>query len=337
MIRLARLSYIVSISVIALIILALLALKSGAVQVSFADLWSAFSNGADAQHKSVLFGIRLPRIIGAIAVGALLSIAGVLLQSLLRNPLADGGVVGTSAGAMLFSSLFIVLPSITTSFHFNASMQSIFAFAGAMLVSLLVMKMNSGRKKLSTSGIVLTGIAIGAWASAITGILIFVSTESQLRSLMFWTLGSLSGLNYQIIVLLCCALLVVFFGAIRCAHAMNQMALGDDEAELLGVNVKRSKMLIVILAALAIGVAVTFTGLIGFVGLVMPHVARMVVGFDHKKVIIVSALFGGFLLLLADTISRTIVIPSELPIGILTGLIGVPFFLRLILKHRSAI
>lgn len=329
------------IGLLLLAVVAVCGLAMGAVQIPVQDVirtFFSFGNDQPPAGHSVIMDIRLPRVAGAIAIGALLSLAGVILQSLLRNHLADGSVVGTSSGAMLFTAAFIVLPvKIPMTQMAQWISQAFVSFAGAMTITWLILRLNSGRKKMTGSGLVLTGIAIGALASAVTGFFIFISSESQLRTLTFWSLGSLGGLNHSIVILLWIILALVLYIVLKYAHDLNRMALGDDEARLLGIDTQRLKKILMITASVAIGVSVSFTGIIGFIGLVVPHLARLLTGFNHTKVILLSAVIGALLLLLSDTVARTIVLPSELPIGIVTSLIGVPFFISLILKSRRTI
>jgi iron complex transport system permease protein len=286
--------------------------------------------------SSVLLDIRLPRIIGAVAIGALLAISGVIFQSVLRNDLADSSIVGTSSGAMLASAIFIIGASrLFPSFNTDSWMQAAFAFIGAVSVSLGILKFSSNVRNISNSSLILTGIAFGSLAGAITGVLIFVSNESQLRTLTFWTMGSLAGLNLSTVSILLLIVFVTISIAYYYSHQMDLLSLGEDDAFLMGVNVRRIKLVLLTAASLAVAVAVSFTGIIGFVGLVTPHIARLLLGYGHRKLIITASIFGSLLLLFADTISRIIVLPAELPVGIVTSIIGVPFFITLIYKNQK--
>lgn len=291
---------------------------------------------SDLDTSAVLLNIRLPRIVGAITIGALLAISGVIFQSVLRNDLADSSIVGTSSGAMLASAVFIIVVS-----HFFPGLKNInliqaaFAFIGAISVSYGILSFSARGRNVSNSSLILTGIAFGSLAGAITGVLIFISNESQLRTLTFWTMGSLAGLNISTVTVL--ILIVIFTISITYYYSdkMDLLALGEDDAFLMGVNVRRIKIVLLAVASLAVAVAVSFTGIIGFVGLVTPHIARLLLGYGHKRLIIVASLFGAILLLFSDTVSRLVVLPAELPVGIVTSIIGVPFFISLIYKNQK--
>ncbi len=311
----------------------------GALQISLNEMCGALIGNnlsSDTDTSTVLLNIRLPRIVGAVAIGALLAISGVIFQSVLRNDLADSSIVGTSSGAMLASALFIIavsrfFPGLTS----IGWMQAAFAFIGAISVSYGILRFSLRGKNVSNSSLVLTGIAFGSFAGAITGVLIFISNESQLRTLTFWTMGSLAGLNIGTVSIL---LLIVFFTisiTYYYSDKMDLLSLGEDDAFLMGVNVKKMKLVLMAVASLAVAVAVSFTGIIGFVGLVTPHIARLLLGYGHKRLVIVASLFGAILLLFSDTVSRLVVLPAELPVGIVTSIIGVPFFISLIYKNQK--
>jgi iron complex transport system permease protein len=320
---------------VALLLLIVWSCGQGALYISFPEMYNALiekqkSGGLDI--SSVLLDIRLPRILGAVAIGALLAISGVIFQSVLRNDLADSSIVGTSSGAMLASAIFITGASrLFPSFNTDSWMQAAFAFIGAVGI----LKFSSNGRNVSNSSLILTGIAFGSLAGAITGVLIFVSNESQLRTLTFWTMGSLAGLNLGTVSILLLIVLFTISIAYYYSHQMDLLSLGEDDAFLMGVNVRRIKLVLLTAASLAVAVAVSFTGIIGFVGLVTPHIARLLLGYGHKKLIITASVFGSLLLLFADTISRIIVLPAELPVGIVTSIIGVPFFISLIYKNQK--
>lgn len=323
----------------ALLLLIIWSCGQGALYISFSEMYNALIGKQKLEGldiSSVLLDIRLPRIIGAVAIGALLAISGVIFQSVLRNDLADSSIVGTSSGAMLASAIFIIGASrLFPSFNTDSWMQAAFAFIGAVSVSLGILKFSSNVRNISNSSLILTGIAFGSLAGAITGVLIFVSNESQLRTLTFWTMGSLAGLNLSTVSILLLIVFVTISIAYYYSHQMDLLSLGEDDAFLMGVNVRRIKLVLLTAASLAVAVAVSFTGIIGFVGLVTPHIARLLLGYGHRKLIITASIFGSLLLLFADTISRIIVLPAELPVGIVTSIIGVPFFITLIYKNQK--
>lgn len=312
----------------------------GAYELSIPKLWAALLGPTEDMSHFLIWNIRIPRVLLAAAVGGGLAIAGAAIQGLFRNPLADPSIVGISSGAMLFAVLALVFLSTALSSLANSLQQwtiSIFAFIGALLTTLLVYRIGSRKGRVQVASMLLAGIAITAFAGAITGYLVYKSDESQLRDITFWTLGSISGANW---IQLSIVGPLVIIGSIliqRDARALNAILLGEKEAAYLGFKVEQVKQRVVILAALVVGACISVTGLIGFVGLVIPHLLRLIWGTDYRGLLVYSALLGGTFLVLADNLARTIVAPAELPIGILTALIGAPFFVWLLLRSQRQI
>jgi iron complex transport system permease protein len=317
----------------------------GAYRISpatlLAALWPADAHVADSpmldQARAVLLSIRMPRVVLALIVGAGFGAAGSALQALLRNPLADPGLIGISSGAALGASLAIVCaPLLVTRFGLDAdSVTALAAFAGALVVTAMVYRLSARRGRLSLPVLLLSGIALNALAGATIGVMTCVASDSQLRSLTFWSLGSLAGVQWRTILIL---LPLVVLGAAligQCSRALNVMQLGEMEAHHLGVPVQRVKRVVLIAAALSVGAIVSCTGQIGFIGLVAPHCVRLACGPDQRWVLPGSMLFGASLTVLSDLAARTIAAPAEVPLGILTALLGGPFFLALILRHRE--
>ncbi|SDR40006.1 iron complex transport system permease protein [Paraburkholderia fungorum] len=306
-----------------------------------AALWRPGALGVDPtildQARAVLLSIRLPRVVLALIVGAGFGAAGSALQALLRNPLADPGLIGISSGAALGASLAIVCaPWLLSRYGFAGDGVTAFAaFAGALVVTALVYRLSARRGRLSLPVLLLSGIALNALAGATIGVMTYVASDSQLRSLTFWSLGSLAGVQWRTILILLplVALSAALIG--KCSRALNVMQLGEMEAHHLGVPVQRVKRVVLIAAALSVGAIVSCTGQIGFIGLVAPHCVRLVCGPDQRWVLPGSMLFGASLTVLSDLAARTIAAPAEVPLGILTALIGGPFFLALILRNRE--
>ena len=286
------------------------------------------------QEQAVLHSIRLPRVLLAVIVGAALAVSGAALQGLFRNPLADPGLIGISSGAALAVALMIViigpLPGILGLYGL-----SIAAFMGGLLTSIVIFRFAGLTGASSVTYILLAGIAINALASAGTGFLAYLSDDQELRSLTFWTMGSLGGALWP--GALICASLVIpaTFVLYRNAQRLNILLLGESEARHLGVDSERLKRNIIICTAISVGAAVAVSGIIGFVGLVIPHLIRLTLGPDHRLLIPASALLGAIILIIADTVSRTLLAPAEIPVGIFTSLIGGPFFLWLLIKQYS--
>ena len=290
------------------------------------------------QQTLVLWAIRLPRIVFAGLVGAALAASGAGLQGIFRNPLADPTLIGVAGGASFAAALVFVLGGKVVSDsgeNFGALLLPLAAFAGALLATFLVLKLSRVGSRTVVTTMLLCGIAINALAGVGTGALTFAASDRELRSLTFWSLGSLGGSTWTVVAVSAPLLLAGIFILPRYARTLNLFLLGEAEARHLGVRVDRVKLVIVVLSALAVGAAVAFSGVIGFVGLVVPHLLRLALGPDNRYVLRLSPLLGALLLIGADLIARTAVAPAELPIGIVTAAIGAPFFLWLVVRQRA--
>jgi iron complex transport system permease protein len=314
-----------------LLIVALTAASIGAVSIPFANL---ISGELTAGEEAVLSSIRLPRILLAIIVGAALAVSGAALQGLFRNPLADPGLIGISSGAALAVTLMIVLIG-PLSGTLGLYSLSIAAFAGGLITCLLIFRFAGMTGSFSVTYMLLAGIAMNAIAGAGTGFLTYLSNDEQLRSLTFWTMGSLGGALWPAVMVAATIIIPATFLLTRNAQKLNILLLGEKEAHYLGVDSEQLKRIVIICTALSVGVAVAVSGIIGFVGLVVPHLIRLIIGPDHRLLIPASALLGAILLLVADSFARTLVAPAEMPVGILTSLIGGPFFLWLLIKQYA--
>ena len=292
----------------------------------------------ETRQALVLTAIRLPRALLAVAVGGGLAVAGAVMQGLFRNPLADPSLIGVSSGAALAAVVTIVLGTTVLgawTAWLGAFLLPIAAFAGGVMATLVVYQLATSGGRTSVATMLLAGIAINALAGAGTGLMVFIADDDQLRDLTFWTLGSLGGATWSQLAVVGPCLLGGMIAAPLMARPLNAMLLGEGEALHLGIDTERIKKRVVALAAFVVGAAVAVSGVIGFVGLVVPHLLRLSVGPDHRILIPGSALLGGALLLGADLLSRTIVAPAELPLGIVTALLGAPFFLWLLLRDRG--
>jgi iron complex transport system permease protein len=322
-----------------LILLVLFTSQLGAVRINFSDWASLINQGEDIQSGSsyVLWQLRLPRIIFALFIGAALGLSGALTQGLFRNPLADPGLLGVSAGAACAVALGIVIFSdlkIPLLPEWRFFTIPILAFSGAILVCFALDRIARWITPGSIAGLLLTGIALNALAAAIIGLCTYLATDEQLRNLAFWTMGSLSGSNWFLVI--AAAVLFAFaWSRLRALiPVMNVFALGESVAAHIGIEITRIRMEIIFWVALLSGFAVAWCGMIGFVGLIAPNFARAWLGGDQRAVIPASMLLGGILLLLADTCARTIAIPAEVPVGIFTALLGAPFFILLLRSSR---
>ncbi len=319
----------------------------GAYAISWIELLGAMgvAGGTEAGSASqlVFFNIRLPRLLLGLAAGAGLGIAGALMQGLFRNPLADPGLIGVSSGAALAAGITIVLAA-TLMPDLPRKLGSwtlvVMAFAGGLAVTSLIYALaqnsNSGMGT-SMALMLLAGVAVNALAGAGLGFLSFLATDEQLRSLQFWLLGSLGGARWSAVILVSSTVLASCIAALVLAKPLNALALGEAQASMLGVEVERLKRISIVITALAVGSVTATTGIIGFIGLVAPHAMRLMVGSDHRLVLPGSALLGATLVLLADAVARTVAKPAELPLGVLTAFVGVPFFLLLLRAQRSRI
>ena len=289
------------------------------------------------QAELILSQIRMPRTLLGLAVGMVLALCGVAMQGLFRNPLADPGLVGVSSGAALGAAVAIAggaafggLPEAFAPYLLSAC-----AFVGGLLVTALVYRLGRRDGQTNVATMLLAGIALTALAGAAIGLFTYLADDATLRTLTFWNLGSLNGASYARLWPLLLATLAVALWLPRRARALNALLLGESEARHLGFDVERLKRELVFCTALGVGAAVAAAGLIGFIGLVVPHLMRLLVGPDHRLLLPASALAGASLLLLADLVARLALAPAELPIGIVTALIGAPFFLYLLVRGRS--
>ncbi|WP_178091872.1 iron ABC transporter permease [Pseudomonas sp. 8AS] len=294
--------------------------------------------GEGLQQAELILGqIRLPRSLLGLAVGAVLALSGVAMQGLFRNPLADPGLVGVSGGAALGAAIAIVGGSYLGGLPpaLEPYLLSLCAFAGGLAVTALVYRFGRRDGQTHVATMLLAGVALTAMAGAGVGLFTYLADDASLRSLTFWNLGSLNGASYARLWPLLLVTLGVAAWLPRRAAALNALLLGESEARHLGFDVERIKLELVLCTALGVGAAVAAAGLIGFIGLVVPHLMRLLVGPDHRVLLPASLLAGASLLLLADLVARLLLAPAELPIGIVTALLGAPFFLYLLLRGRT--
>lgn len=291
-------------------------------------------------EQLILWDIRLPRTLMGLCVGAALAVSGAVLQGLFRNPLADPGIVGVTAGASLGAITAIVLGA-----YLPLALQQLIgpylvpfaAFVGSWGTVLLLYTVATHRGRTSVATLLLAGIALSALAMALSGLLIYAADDQQLRDLTFWQLGSLGGATWPKLMVAGPLILLSVAGAARLGRALNGMALGEATASHLGIAVQHTKNIAVLCVAVAVGTAVAVSGGIGFIGIVVPHLLRLATGPDHEPLLVNSALLGGALLIWADVISRIVVAPAELPIGIVTAILGSPVFLWILLRRRGVL
>ncbi|MDB5981930.1 MAG: Hemin transporter, permease protein [Pseudomonas sp.] len=289
------------------------------------------------QAELILGQIRVPRTLLGLAVGAVLAVSGVAMQGLFRNPLADPGLVGVSSGAALGAAVAIVggtafggLPEGLAPY-----LLSLCAFVGGLGVTAMVYRLGRRDGQTSVAIMLLAGIALTALASSTIGLFTYLADDATLRTLTFWNLGSLNGASYARLwpLLLVCVLIIGWLP--RRAKALNALLLGESEARHLGIDVESLKRELIFCTALGVGAAVAAAGMIGFIGLIVPHLVRLLAGPDHRVLLPASALAGASLLLFADLFARLVLAPAELPIGIVTAFLGAPFFLYLLIRGRT--
>ena len=326
-----------------LVISFLMALSLGSVDipiVSLISILNPFSNIEIVDNfQLIIEKIRLPRALLALLVGATLASCGTVTQGLFRNPLADPSLIGVSAGASIGATIMIVLGanwlglSELSSSSLGVSLVSLGAFFSALISVLLVYKLSTSSSGTSVATMLLAGIAITALAGGFTSLLEYISDSDALRRISLWRMGGLDGANYPQVALMSVILFILIVLFKRQSTALNALLLGESEARHLGIKVQKTKISLIVLVAAGVGVSVSLTGSIGFIGLIVPHMMRLMIGPNHRYLIPATLMAGAILLLIADTLARTIISPAELPVGIVTALIGAPFFISL-LKSR---
>ena len=311
-----------------LVVTTLTASGIGALRLPVSLLW----NGTDEALRQIWLTIRLPRVLLALAIGGSLALAGCVMQGLFRNPLADPGLLGISSGAALAVALWVVLPlSLPALVMLYAPMLA--AFLGALAATSVIFLL-SRQRDASLSR--LLGIAINALCGAAVGVLSWLSNDAQLRQLSLWGMGSLGQAQWSTLLVVASLMIPTVLIIWRLAGPLNLLQLGDEEAHYLGVEVAAVQRILLLCSALLVAAAVAISGVIGFVGLVVPHLVRMWLGADHRATLPGSVLAGALLLLMADTLARSVVAPAEMPVGLLTSLLGAPWFLWLIFRRGGA-
>ncbi|MBN9602797.1 MAG: iron ABC transporter permease [Afipia felis] len=327
-----------------LVAILLISATIGAANIPFHRLWPALGIGpADtsviARDKLVLFSIRLPRLACAAMIGAMLAMAGAMMQGLFRNALADPALVGVSSGGAFAAALTIVIgDSLLAGYpYFSLDLLPGAAFAGSLATTFALYRIASSAGRTSVAIFLLAGLAIAALANAGIGLLVFVADDRQLRDITFWLLGSLSGATWTKAAVLAPVLLTMLIAAPMLARPLDLLVLGEAEAFHAGVPVERIKRIAIVLISAMTGASVAVCGVVGFVGIIVPHLLRIAIGPGHRLLMPASALLGAILMVAADSCARVIAAPAEVPIGILTAAVGAPFFLVLLLRQRTLV
>ena len=327
-----------------LLLLMTASLAVGAVPVSWTDALRVFGQtlgwATDSPNTAhiVLLSIRLPRLLFTVLIGAALGLSGAALQGLFRNPLVEPGIIGISSGSAL-GAIFVIMfvgtwfPSLAE--QAQSWLLPLFAFLGGLAATFFTLRLSQSDGQTHITYLILAGVAMAALTGAAIGFSIFYADDTQLRSYTFWTLGDLSAATWDKLSVLAPLVGLAVAGLVAVARPLNAIALGEAEAYHSGVPVERVKLTVVVLSALAVGASVAFAGIIGFVGLIVPHIIRISFTSDQRLVLPASAIGGACLLLLADMLARTVVAPAELPIGVVTAAIGAPFFIYLLKSTKK--
>ncbi|GAC1040216.1 iron ABC transporter permease [Rhizobium sp. No.120] len=321
----------------------LFSITTGASNASVIDVVTGMLTGStestlSIRDRIVIFDIRLPRAVLGFLIGGGLAVSGAVMQGLFRNPLADPGLIGVSAGSSLGAVAMIVLGGgvfAPVAHILGVFALPIAAFISGLVTTILLYKVATRYGQTSIATMLLAGIALGSLALAATGILIYMADDRQLRDLTFWSMGSLAGSTWSKVASAGPIIVLSLLPLPFMARGLNALTLGEAAAFHMGISVQRLKNIAIVSVAAAVGASVAVSGGIGFVGIIVPHILRMVIGPDHRFLLPASALLGGSLLVVADVVARTIVSPAELPIGILTAGVGGPFFLWMLLRQRS--
>ena len=330
--------YFYSILILLLLIVLLTAIAFGAVPITLTDMGAAVQHWLQGKkpsniYEGVFLQIRLPRVLLCMITGAILAVSGVLMQGLFRNPIIEPGLIGTSAGAAFGASLVFVLSS-----GMSKEIQSIagpllvplFAFGGGLLATLLVYKLAKGTNRMDVTTLLLIGIAVNAVGLSGTGFMSYIARDPQARSISFWNLGTFSGASWMQVWITSVVAFTVFLVSVGYAKPLNTLLLGEEEASYDGVNIEKLKLRIILFNTAMVSVATAFVGVISFMGLIVPHLMRLLVGSDNKKLLPASMIAGAILLTVADMGARLLLAPAEIPIGIITSLAGAPIFVLLL-------
>jgi len=323
-----------------------LAIRTGAVDITYKEIFISLSKAfgfhpsgkIEPLQEGVFMQIRLPRVLLCVIVGAGLSVSGALMQALFRNPIVEPGLIGTSSGAAFGAALVFVVGK-----NFFAQYSQVLgnmalpasAFVFSLIATTLVYKLSSSLGKVTVSVMILVGVAINALAASSTGFLSYIARDPQARSITFWNLGTFSGADWNSLMLVCAVTIPSIILVLRYSKALNALLLGEAEAGYLGINTNSLKTKIILLNTFIVAIATSVVGVIGFVGLIVPHILRMIKSSDNRFLIIGSTLVGAIVMNLADMTSRVIIAPAELPIGIVTSFIGAPVFIWLLLRQKG--
>ena len=325
-----------------LLIVLLCAIAFGAVDILPSEMFSSVKHffqgkGPANIYEAVFIQLRLPRVLLCAITGAILAVSGVLMQGLFRNPIVEPGLVGTSAGAAFGASIvFVMAPKFSPALKSIAGplLVPVVAFCGALLATYIVYSLAKNAKRVSIMSLLLIGIAVNAVCLSGTGFMSYIARDPQARSITFWNLGTFSGASWQQVFIVGTVAAVIFILSLRYSKQLNTLLLGEEEAGYLGVDADKLKRRIMLLNTAMVSVATAFVGVISFMGLIVPHVLRLLIGSDNKRLLPASMITGAMLLVLADMCARLVLAPAEVPIGIITSLVGAPIFIILLKRFN---
>lgn len=328
--------------IVLLVTVLICAIAFGAVPILPSDMYLSvkhFFNGQGPAniYEGVFIQLRLPRVLLCAITGAILAVSGVLMQGLFRNPIVEPGLVGTSAGAALGASIvFVMAPQFSPALKSFTGplLVPIVAFSGALLATYIVYSLAKNAKRVSIMSLLLIGIAVNAVCLSGTGFMSYIARDPQARSITFWNLGTFSGASWQQVFIVGSVAAIIFIFSLRYSKQLNTLLLGEEEAGYLGVDADKLKRRIMLLNTAMVSVATAFVGVISFMGLIVPHVLRLLIGSDNKRLLPASMITGAMLLVLADMCARLILSPAEVPIGIITSLVGAPIFIILLKRFN---
>ena len=329
---------------ILLLLSLIISTRVGAVDITYEKIFAFIGNALGFEstvsytpiEEALFWQIRLPRVILCALVGASLSTSGALMQALFRNPIVEPGLVGTSSGAALGAAFIFVMGKSIAGVYADVLgpfILPIFAFAGGLAATMAVYKLSNVFGKVNVNTMILAGIAINALCSGGTGFFSYIARDPQARSITFWNLGTLSGADWNGVALVGTSTVIGISICLRYSKALNALMLGEEEASYLGINTNKLKMQVIVVNTFMVALATSIVGIIGFLGLVVPHILRILKSSDNRFLIIGSALLGGILLNLADMFARVVVAPSEFPIGVITAFVGAPVFLYILIRN----
>ncbi|MDF2531538.1 MAG: ABC-type Fe3+-siderophore transport system, permease component [Clostridia bacterium] len=314
-----------------LVIAIIMAVGFGAVRIPATEFIDVLFRGIQTEHSTILLQIRLPRVLLCLVIGAGLAAVGTVMQGIFKNPLVDSYTLGMSSGAALGAVISIVTG---ISFSIGAvSTTGVFAFIGAVSTLFLVYNLAKRKNAMSVNSLLLAGVAVSYFLSAIISFLMLLN-QDNLQHIVFWTMGSLSLTSWSKVVISYIIIIPGILALLFYARELNILTMGDESAQYLGIDVEKLKRVLLVICCIIVGAVVSVSGTIGFLGLVAPHIIRLIAGSDNKKVIPYSALLGAVLLIASDTVGRTIIQPVEIPVGVMTSIMGGPFFIFLLRKQR---